>query len=110
MATMLNELGVLARNFLIENGIVGYFRNHSGYSTSGHATWIKMDTHRFKRGCELWKAACGAPSRSMALLRVFRRVERLAEQEDQAAVAAMMARRKAQNVDAGSDPVWCMVM
>ena len=46
----------------------------------------------------------------MALLRVFCMVERLAEQEDQAAVAAMMARRKAQNVDAGSDPVWCMVM
>jgi hypothetical protein len=43
--------------------------------------WLKMDTHRFNRGCALWKAVRGSQMKSMILLRVFRRVERLAEQE-----------------------------
>jgi hypothetical protein len=68
-------------------------------------TWLKMDTRRFNHGCELWKAACGAPSRSMALLRVFRRVERLAEQEGR-------ARRHPHidNDDGTTAPGLCLIM
>jgi len=67
--------------------------------------WLKMDTHRFNQGCELWKAARGAHSRSMVLLRVFRRVERLASEFE-----TCRARRQTEDDDAASGaPVWCTI-
>jgi hypothetical protein len=37
-------------------------------------SWLKMSTQNFNRGCELWKTA----ARGMFLMRVFRRIERVA--------------------------------